>query len=82
LILDRLEAARDELLAAGLITADAVPNSYTVTSSGCEALEKLIAARRVRLEELAVEWPEDRRTEVAARLRELAGELVPPRRAA
>jgi MFS family permease/predicted transcriptional regulator len=79
---DRLQAARDELLTNGFVVADATPNGYTLTASGCNALDKLIAARRVRLEELAVEWPEDRRAEVAARLRELAGEVVPPQRAA
>jgi predicted transcriptional regulator len=79
---DRLQAARDELLTNGFVVADATPNGYTLTASGCNALDKLIAARRVRLEELAVEWPEDRRAAVAARLRELAGEVVPPQRAA
>jgi len=53
-----------------------------LSPAGCEVLEKVIGARRVRLEELALDWPEDRRAEVAARLRELATELVPPRSAA
>jgi len=42
----------------------------------------LIGARRVRLEELALEWPEGRRAEVAEQLKDLASQLVPPRNAA
>jgi hypothetical protein len=81
----RIEAGIRELRGQGLVAGPETPSGHVglgLTSSGCEALEKLIAARRVRLEELAVEWPEDRRAEVSARLRELAAELIPPRRVA
>ena len=55
---------------------------FEATDAGCDVLDRLIRARRVRLEELAADWPESRRAEVAARLRDLAAELVPPRHAA
>jgi hypothetical protein len=47
-----------------------------LTPAGCEVLERLLAARRVRLEELAIEWPAGRRAEVAAELHRLASEVV------
>jgi hypothetical protein len=82
--MDRIEAGLRELrerrLVVETVSDGAAP--LELSSAGCEVLEKLIGARRVRLEELALDWPEDRRAEVAARLRELATELVPPRSAA
>jgi hypothetical protein len=62
--------------------SDGEAPALDLSPSGCDVFEKLIGARRVRLEELALDWPEDRRAEVAARLRELATQVVPPRRAA
>ena len=83
--LARLTDAERELKTRGLVierpvSDDRRHSNIDVTDAGCAVLEKLISARRVRLEELAVDWPEDRRTDVARRLRELAGELVPERR--
>ncbi|MFI5227808.1 MAG: MFS transporter [Gemmatimonadales bacterium] len=79
----RIEEALRDLTDRGLIARkDEATHSLQPTDAGCEVLDRLISARRVRLEELAVDWPESRRAEVAARLRELATELVPPRRAA
>jgi EmrB/QacA subfamily drug resistance transporter len=83
--IDRIEVGLEELAEGGLV-AEAGSNgqgrSLELSSKGCDALERLIGARRVRLEELALEWPEGRRAQVAAELRKLATELVPPRSAA
>jgi EmrB/QacA subfamily drug resistance transporter len=79
----RVEEGLRDLMDRGLIARESdAARLFRVTDTGCDVLDQLIRARRVRLEELAVDWPESRRSEVAARLRELATELVPPRRAA
>jgi hypothetical protein len=79
----RIEAGLQELIDRRLVarTSEAT-SALHVTDAGCDVVDQLIRARRVRLEELAMDWPESRRAEVAARLHELATELVPPRRAA
>jgi EmrB/QacA subfamily drug resistance transporter len=79
----RIEEGLRELIDAGLVArGSAATHALALTDAGCDVLDRLIRARRVRLEELAVDWPESRRAEVAARLHDLAAELVPPRRAA
>jgi EmrB/QacA subfamily drug resistance transporter len=80
--MSRLDEAMRELLTRGLVTEsreDGAGPRYDATDAGCDAIERILAARRVRLEELAIDWPEDRRSEVSARLKALAGDLVPPR---
>jgi len=81
---DRIEAGLRQLRERRLVVETVSEGGayLELSPAGCEVLEKLIGARRVRLEELALDWPEDRRAEVAARLRELATELIPPRSAA
>ena len=82
---DRINEGLRELTSRGLVTdhrANGTSRQLELSSEGCDVLERLIGARRVRLEELALEWPEGRRAEVADRLRELATQLVPPRNAA
>jgi hypothetical protein len=82
---DRIEEGLRELLERRIVTesrSDGTRRELELSSEGCDILERLIGARRVRLEELASEWPEGRRAEVAERLRELATQLVPPRSAA
>jgi hypothetical protein len=81
---ERTVAGLGELLEANLARrmSDGGHARWELTPAGDAALEKLVAARRVRLEELAIDWPDERRAEVAARLKELAKELVPPRSAA
>src|SRR5205823_2738195 len=54
-----VRAGLDELTARGLVD----DSGARLTGTGCTVLDKLLDARRVRLEELAVDWPEDRRTE-------------------
>ena len=77
---ERIEDGLNELHIRALV--DRAGQRFTLTDTGYDVLEKIITARRVRLEELALEWPEERRAEVAARLHELAEQLVPPRNAA
>ena len=82
---DRINSGLSELMERGFVT-DARSNGtgrrLELSNAGCDVLERLIGARRVRLEELALEWPEGKRAEIAAELRKLATELVPPRNAA
>jgi DNA-binding MarR family transcriptional regulator len=47
------------------------------TAAGCDALRRLVAARRAHLAELCAEWSPERRAEMAELLRRLARELVP-----
>ena len=80
--LARLAEGMGELATRGLVAevpSDDGARAYEATDAGCDVIERMLAARRVRLEELAIDWPEDRRSEVSARLRELAGDLIPPR---
>jgi hypothetical protein len=82
---DRIDEGLRELAARGLVTdgrSNGAGRSLDLSNAGCDVLERLIGARRVRLEELAVEWPEGKRAEVAEQLRELAEQLVPSRSAA
>ena len=76
----RLEAAAAELRkkrmvetkAAGAGIAQQVP-----TAAGCDALDRLVAARRAHLVEILDELPAGRREEMAARLAALSRDLVP-----
>ncbi len=82
---DRINAGLSELMERRLVAesrSNGKGRALELSSEGCDVLERLIGARRVRLEELATEWPEGRRAEVAAELKKLATELVPPRSAA
>jgi EmrB/QacA subfamily drug resistance transporter len=51
-----------------------------VTPPGCDALRKIVAARRARLAELRSEWPAEQRAEMAILLQHIAIELVPEAR--
>jgi len=82
---ERITEGLSELEARGLLSAghsNGKARDLDLSAKGCEVLERLIGARRVRLEELALEWPEGRRAEVAEQLKDLASQLVPPRNAA
>jgi EmrB/QacA subfamily drug resistance transporter len=78
----RLHAGLAQLLDRGYLTevdgSGAVRRE--VTHSGCEALRKIVAARRERLAELRSEWPVEQRAEMAILLQHLAIELVPEAR--
>jgi len=54
------------------------PTPWLLTTAGCEALTRLIEARRAHLADLLADWPEKQREDIVARLRSLAEVLVPP----
>jgi len=79
---ERAQAALEELRRRGLLT---VPHgeSWThsqLTTSGCEVLDRLVAARRAHLTELAEEWDPKHERDVAAYLRSAVSDLVPDAR--
>jgi hypothetical protein len=70
-----IATALEQLRGRALIAGDA--KDVTLTRAGCQVLAKLVAARRVRLEELIGEWAPEKRDEVAALFARMARELVP-----
>lgn len=80
----RLREGAAELLARGLIVnvnGDGRPRRE-LTREGCAVFERLSAARRVLLCEMATEWDPAARQDVRLALERLAAELVPEPRAA
>lgn len=77
--IERLREAEAELRDAGLIAnGDGAPGSvHSLTPAGCEALTRLIQARRARIQDLIADWPASKREDMAAVFRTLAKELVP-----
>jgi EmrB/QacA subfamily drug resistance transporter len=77
---ERMRTALAELRGRGFVE-QAVPDrrdgAHALTRAGCEALSRLVAARRARLAELFAEWGPAKREELAAVLRGIANELVP-----
>ena len=79
---ERVGEGLRELHDKGMITepvaqADA---GRALTAAGNEVFGKLNSARRARLSELAAQWPQEQREEIALVLRSLATALVPERR--
>jgi MFS family permease len=77
----RMEEGIAELRARGLIMTGPTASTIAVTDAGCNAYDRLAAARRERLRELSIDWPESQRQQLASLLQRLARELVPPRAA-
>jgi EmrB/QacA subfamily drug resistance transporter len=80
----RLREGMEELLARGLVVAGnggPGPPHRELTREGRAVFDRLSAARREQLVEMATEWAPEARTDVALALRRLADELVPPARA-
>ena len=77
---ERVEEGLAELHARRLVTRTDGANRV-LTAEGCEVFGKLNKARRARLSELAAQWPQEQREEIALVLRSLANALVPERRA-
>jgi MFS family permease len=71
---ERMREGLDELRSRGFI---AERPAIEVTPSGCEVFTRLSVARRQRLAELAGQWPDEQRLEVATVLRNLARAIVP-----
>ncbi len=78
---ERADAGLAELVARDLLQPRDGRGPYALTAAGCEAYDRLAAARRERLAQLAAEWPEPQREQLAHVLRRFAGELVPARAA-
>jgi hypothetical protein len=74
-----MREAESELRGSRLIEGDA--SSRTLTTAGCEALSRLVRARREHIHELIADWPATQRADTAAMFRRLAEELVPDVRA-
>jgi EmrB/QacA subfamily drug resistance transporter len=74
---ERMREAEAELRRAGFIESDEESLSRTLTTAGCEALTRLVRARREHIQELIADWPATQRVETAAMFRRLAEELVP-----
>jgi DNA-binding MarR family transcriptional regulator len=78
---DRVRSALDELRQRNLIArSDAGAGDAArpaLTPAGCEVLERLVAARRAHLSELAADWNSRRDTDAATHLRNAVRELVP-----
>jgi EmrB/QacA subfamily drug resistance transporter len=82
---ERMMAIQEELRSEGLIAHAALeaPVRWRVTEAGCDALERLVDARRAHLAELIAEWPIEQREGVTRELRRIARVLVPdPRESA
>jgi DNA-binding MarR family transcriptional regulator len=77
--LDALRRAVDSLKSARLIvdrSGDAA-TGFDLTPSGCETLERIVAARRAHIEEVFGQWTAEERTELASLIRRVSRELVP-----
>jgi EmrB/QacA subfamily drug resistance transporter len=81
---ERVEAALEELRGRGLVIggATATGSRATLTPSGTELLDRLVAARRAHLAELAAEWDPSQQKDVSEYLRDAVRDLVPNARRA
>jgi len=78
----RAQAALEELRRRGLVT---IPRAESdkhseLTSTGCQVLDRLVAARRAHLDELAEEWDPTHENDAAKYLRDAVRDLVPDAR--
>jgi hypothetical protein len=69
--IERLEQGLAQLHAQRLIAGS------HLTADGCDALDRIMTARRARLAEASADWPEAQREQLAATLRRLALDLAP-----
>src|SRR5690242_8268850 len=73
------QEALEELRRRGFVTvprADSMRHSE-LTTTGCQVLERLVAARRAHLDELAEEWDPTHMNDAASYLRDAVRDLVP-----
>jgi len=78
---ERMREAEAELRRARFVEGDGDARARTLTTAGCEALTRLVRARRDHIHELIEDWPAAQREDTAAMFRRLAEELVPDVRA-
>jgi DNA-binding MarR family transcriptional regulator len=76
---ERAQAALEELRRRGLVTVPRVDSQThsELTDSGCQVLDRLVAARRAHLVELAAEWDPTNENDAASYLRGAVKDLVP-----
>jgi MFS family permease len=75
-----LRLAAGELREKGMIAEQREPGggeSEVPTSAGCEALERIVTARRAHIEEVFSQMTGEQREELLARVRAVSRELVP-----
>src|SRR4051812_11494482 len=78
---ERSQAALEELRRRGLVTIPRPDSTHSeLTASGCQVLDRIVAARRAHLAELAEEWDPTRQDDAASYLRVAVGDLVPEAR--
>ena len=79
---ERMRDALAELVARGLVMGSETGHGvrHELTDAGCDALERLVAARRARLTELFADWAPAKQQELLATLRRLIAEVVPEAR--
>ena len=76
---DRVRLALEELRRRDLIQEDGpgLAPGLALTSAGCDALDRLAAARRAHLSELAADWDPSRNPDLAAFLTQAVERVVP-----
>jgi DNA-binding MarR family transcriptional regulator len=73
---DQIQSMQNELVEHGWI--ERTPEArWRLTAAGCDAMGKLIEARRAHLADVLSDWPAKQREEIMTRLRQLAEVLVP-----
>jgi MFS family permease len=75
---ERSQAALEELRRRGLVTVPRPDSTHSeLTSNGCQVLDRIVAARRAHLAELAEEWDPTHEDDAASYLRSAVRDLVP-----
>jgi DNA-binding MarR family transcriptional regulator len=79
--LAELGRAADELRDGGLVERPGEgTRPWHITSTGCDALHRIVAARRAHIQEVFSQWSPEEREDLAALVRRLTRELVPDAR--
>jgi MFS family permease len=75
---ERSQAALEELRRRGLVTVPRPDSTHSeLTTNGCQVLDRIVAARRAHLAELAEEWDPTHEDDAANYLRSAVRDLVP-----
>jgi DNA-binding MarR family transcriptional regulator len=78
---EELGRAADELRDAGFVERmDDGAQPWRITAAGCDALGRIVAARRAHIEEVFGQWSTEERKDLATLVRRLSRELVPDAR--
>jgi DNA-binding MarR family transcriptional regulator len=78
---EELDQAADELRERGLLELpDDGARPWHITAAGCDALNRIVAARRAHIEEVFGQWSAEEREDLAKLVHRLTRELVPDAR--